>query len=447
MTFKKIALLNNAMQKSANASISAEEERVIRKLAEEEEGEISDLAKSFLNIVKQNAPASGKHQNKDDEIPEPVLPQGKPKRSNVVPMVNYDNLLQEVIENLIDAVGARHGALFVSENENFKLKAWMSRDNVTQEQIFPAAEMYLDKIDREKLIFLPQEEAENENPASLFSPPLACAPLINDKTFLGVILLSGNIYWKNMDNFSNEHLSVILNVSKQLSVSYACAQTEDNWDKTIFEAMVALAQAVEARDPYSRGHAARVSNYTQKIGELMGLKKMDLEALRDSSLLHDAGKKGLKYGILFKSGKLEQDELQLIRNHPVISEMMVSTLKSYEHLREPIRHHHELLDGSGYPDGLQGKDTTLITKILAVANLYDILLMQRPYRLRMNHTAAKKEMGNLAKAGKIDKDILQHLYSALSILREENPQEYDPENQTVSRKDAFLSLLNWKQNR
>ncbi len=447
MTFKKIVLLKNAVQKSSTSSISAEDERMIRKLAEEEEGEIADLAKSFLNIVQQGMPKSNEPKKEAVKITEPDKPQSKAKISNVVPLVNYDNLLQEIIESLIDAVGARYGALFAYEIGEYKLKAWMSRDNITREQLLSSAKLYFDKIGKEKMLFLPQESETNSNPVKIFSPPLACSPLIYANNFLGMIMLSGNIYWKHMDNFSNEHMSVILNVSRQLAASFTCAWIENNFDRTIFEAMVALAQAVEARDPYSRDHAARVSRYAQKIGELMGLKETDIEALRDASLLHDIGKKGIKYGILFKSGRLEQDELQLIRNHPVVSEMLVSPLKSYEHLRKPIRHHHELLDGGGYPDGLKGEDITIITKILAVANLYDILLMQRPYRLRMNHAAAKKEMGNLAKAGKIDKEILQHLYSAINILRKENPQEYDPANQTLSRKEAFLGLLNWKQNR
>lgn len=448
ITIKKIILLRNAVQSSATTAINEADEKVMLELARGD-GEIADLAKSFLNIIKQNESKEIQHEEK--KITPPAIPKNISKKQDVPPDAGkYDLLIKDILENLTDAVGARHGALFFFENDLYALKSWASRDKIIQEQVVADAQEYFGQIDKEKLLFLPHKSTENNDPVSIFSPPLACSPLIYNGAFLGVLFLSGNIYWKSMDNFSSEHLSIILTVSGQIAASLEHAQADANSDQALFEAMVALAQAVEARDPYSRGHAGRVSKCAQKTGELMGLMKSDIEAIRDASLLHDIGKRGIKYNILFKSGKLAPNELQAIRTHPIVGEMMVAPLKSYKHLLVPIRHHHEQLDGSGYPDGLKSKKISLITKIISVANIYDVLLMQRSYRPRMDHAEVKRQMDDLVKSGKIDKDIVQQLHHAVKMLDEDKSTKTKPDaldamrlpGKAIFNKDNFLRAIN-----
>lgn len=416
MTLKKASLLTKTVSKSALRSINEADEKVMLELAKGD-GEIADLAKSFLSIIKR----SDMKKDQADKPATEVMNASALKINAILSSQNsFGNLMHEVLENLRDAVGARHVALFSADNNRYTLKHLTSIEKTAPlEKIASSAQEYLEKIDKQKVSLLPTVSEKDDKSATIFSPPAAFSPLIHDGRFLGMLCLSGNMYWKNLDNFSGEHLSVILALSRQIAASLENANADDRPEKPLFDALVALAQAVEARDPYSRGHAQRVSKYAQKMAELMGLPETDLKTIHQASLLHDIGKIGIKYNVLFKSGRLTRDELQVIRNHPQISEVIVANLKSYANLLAPIRHHHEQIDGTGYPDGLMKDDISAVTQIVSVANLYDVLQMQRPYRARMDNIKMDKEMSYLIKLGKIDKEIVHFLYRAARYIHQE----------------------------
>jgi putative two-component system response regulator len=142
----------------------------------------------------------------------------------------------------------------------------------------------------------------------------------------------------------------------------------------------------------------------------MGLPEISIQTLRDASRMHDIGKIGIRDAVLIKPGTLNMEERDIIRNHPIIGERIVLPVKTFKHLLDPIRHHHEQLDGSGYPDGLKGEEITPITRILVVADIYDALATSRPYREAMDPDAIKKEFDQLVSTGKIDAEVVRHLY-------------------------------------
>jgi response regulator RpfG family c-di-GMP phosphodiesterase len=397
LTIKKIILLTETI-----SVIDKIDEKTMLELAKEE-GEIGELAKSFIHTLKR---VNIKEQQ-TKETKEMIYDVLK-KASEVLAVVNnYDNLIRLVLETGVDALGANQGALFSAADGRYVLKAWVGNDNVTPEQVMDAAQVYLDQMTRENKFFLIPAKEKSERLDTLLIPPLVFSPLIHNEKFLGVLCFCGNSYWNKS---SNDHIQVVLNLSHQLAVSFENAKINKNTDQTLFETLAALALAVEARDPYSRGHLSRVGKDAQKIGELMGLPEEDIKTLRDASMLHDIGKIGIRYGVLIKQGQLSAEEKYVIKNHPVIGESIVLHLKEYKHLLDPIRHHHELLDGSGYPDGLKNGEISRITSILAVADLFDTLLENRSYRSGMDFKDAKKELDYLIKAGKIDKDVVSSLY-------------------------------------
>ena len=114
-----------------------------------------------------------------------------------------------------------------------------------------------------------------------------------------------------------------------------------------------------------------------------------------------------------KEGKLSLDEREIICKHPIIGENILKPLKSFSRLLEPIRHHHELLDGSGYPDGLKGDQIPLITRVLTVADIFDALTTKRPYREALSYEEAKKELRKLVDEGKIDKKVVDTLFAMI----------------------------------
>jgi len=150
----------------------------------------------------------------------------------------------------------------------------------------------------------------------------------------------------------------------------------DESDRVIF----ALAAAVEAKDDYTEAHTERVAVTAQQLGGLMGLNEQSLDALYKGGMVHDIGKIGIPDSILQKSGPLSLDETKLMRRHPLIGEQIVSSLRTAQSLRTIIRHHHERVDGRGYPDGLAGDEIPLLARIVSVCDAFDAMVSERPYR-------------------------------------------------------------------
>src|SRR5712672_2792301 len=144
--------------------------------------------------------------------------------------------------------------------------------------------------------------------------------------------------------------------------------------------LFSLARSIEGKDPYTHGHCERLSDYSARLGEHLGLQEDQLVALRRAGVVHDVGKIAVPDAILLKPGSLTADEWKLIREHPVVGERICAPLKSFRFVLPIIRHHHEKLDGSGYPDGLRGEEIPVTARVLQIADVYDALVGARPYK-------------------------------------------------------------------
>lgn len=144
--------------------------------------------------------------------------------------------------------------------------------------------------------------------------------------------------------------------------------------------ILAFANAIDAKSPWTKGHSERVTAYALSIAKAMGLTEGDIDTLRTAALLHDIGKIGTYDVILEKPDKLTREEFALIKMHPVKGVEILRPIKVLEHVIPAIRGHHERLDGTGYPDGLRGEAIPLLAKILCVADSFDSMTADRPYR-------------------------------------------------------------------
>ncbi|MCP4113894.1 MAG: HD-GYP domain-containing protein [Desulfobacteraceae bacterium] len=176
-------------------------------------------------------------------------------------------------------------------------------------------------------------------------------------------------------------------------------QVEDGY----LQSVMAFTEAVEAKDPYTRGHCDRVAYYAEKVAREMGMPENRVKLLMLAGQLHDLGKIGVDDEVLCKAGRLTDEEFVHIARHPVIAWQILEPATFLAEVREIILAHHERFDGTGYPRGLSGDKLSVEARILAVADSYDAMTSNRPYRrhLREEH--------------------------ALSILREKKGRQFDPE--------------------
>jgi len=144
--------------------------------------------------------------------------------------------------------------------------------------------------------------------------------------------------------------------------------------------LFSLAQSIEGKDPYTHGHCERLADYSARLGEQLGLSEDQVTALRRAGIVHDVGKIAVPDAILLKPGRLTPDEWTIIREHSVVGERICAPLKSFRYVLPIIRHHHEKLDGSGYPDGLRGEAIPITARVLQIVDVYDALTTDRPYK-------------------------------------------------------------------
>jgi putative two-component system response regulator len=144
--------------------------------------------------------------------------------------------------------------------------------------------------------------------------------------------------------------------------------------------ITSLALTIEARDPYTEGHCERLAKYATALGAQVQLAPDDLAALRRGGFLHDIGKVGIPDAVLHKPAALTTSEFEEMKLHTVIGDRLCGQLRSLRRVRPIVRHHHERLNGTGYPDGLKGDDIPLLAQITGLVDVYDALTTDRPYR-------------------------------------------------------------------
>jgi putative two-component system response regulator len=166
-----------------------------------------------------------------------------------------------------------------------------------------------------------------------------------------------------------------------------------------------LARSIEGKDPYTHGHCERLSEGSARLGAHLGLAEEEITALRRAGVVHDIGKVAVPDAILLKPGKLTEDEWKLMREHSVVGERICAPLKSFRLVLPIIRHHHEKLDGSGYPDGLRGDAIPMTARILQIVDVYDALTTARPYKRAFSIADAFQTMREEVDKGWWDRHI------------------------------------------
>jgi HD-GYP domain-containing protein (c-di-GMP phosphodiesterase class II) len=222
---------------------------------------------------------------------------------------------------------------------------------------------------------------------------LVCVPIKVKKKVIGVLEAVNK---RGGEGFNKDDLSLFSSLADQVAIALDNARLYHDLEETFFETAESLAEAIEKRDPYTGGHTKRVGEYSLAIAKYLKLNRMERKWLKIASALHDIGKIGIEDRILRKPQQLNHDEFDAIKLH---SNMGADILKHIRQLKEIIpgvKYHHEKMNGKGYPEGLKGEKIPILAKIVAVADTYDAMTTDRPYRAALPRETAIKELRKCA---------------------------------------------------
>lgn len=269
---------------------------------------------------------------------------------------------------------------------------------------FPAA--LLSAADAQRLHENPQSFLADVHTAPDFLQPLRDAamtsflilPLFVDKVaFAALVSAHGSTL-----QLSPEDVQQARQVADQLAIAFSNVQLIDALEQLHWGTLTALARAIDAKSAWTAGHSERVTNLALRIGRAMGLPSEDLRIMQRGGLLHDIGKIGTPPGILDKAGRLNPEETHIMQDHVRIGVRILEPIAAFREALPIVAQHHEWFDGSGYPNHLAGEQISLHSRIFAVADVYDALTSDRPYRMGLP------------------------VHHALQMIREKSGTQFDP---------------------
>lgn len=232
--------------------------------------------------------------------------------------------------------------------------------------------------------FIPEEKIDETG-----TKAIVLVPIHTRERILGIIVL---FYGRERDELEQDDLHLVTAVAGQAAVALENASLYEDLEMSYFSTVKALARAIEVKDPYTYGHSEKVTEYSLAIARRMGVSEWELKNIKYAAALHDIGKIGIARKILDKPGTLNEEEFVHIKTHPQLGDSIIEPVAFLQEPREIILHHHERYDGKGYPDGLKEEEIPLGARILAVADSFEAMMSDRPYRKALPLEEAMKEL-------------------------------------------------------
>ncbi|MBK5091937.1 MAG: GAF domain-containing protein [Actinobacteria bacterium] len=218
---------------------------------------------------------------------------------------------------------------------------------------------------------------------------LVLVPIYSRDRVLGLMVL---LHHKDRDELEGEDLNLVAAIAAQAAVALENTSLYEDLEMSYFSTVKALARAIEVKDPYTYGHSERVTEYALAIARRLGASDPEIQNIKYAAALHDIGKIGIARKILDKPGALSEEEFVHVKTHPQLGDSIIEPVAFLKAPRSIIMHHHERYDGKGYPDGLAGEEIPLGARILAVADSFEAMMSDRPYRKALQVEEAVKEL-------------------------------------------------------
>lgn len=361
-------------------------------------GSVSELRDSLAEQQKQVAAQQAQLQEHQAEIEghkTQLEAQGEYSRKLQAELLElYRDLRAEDVPTLILRVGMRltgaENSLFVNANGNEALASFGLEDlpDVVKQGLYDYAREAAEQS--EPVV----RNDSNSLPDGSGLVNLTAMPVAVQGNLRGVILMAN----KRSGPFTEQDTEVLLSIGKHAGVAMENHRLHSALNDAYSSTIAVLADAIEAKDPYTRGHCESVALIAVQVARRLGLQGDEVEQVRYAALLHDVGKIGIPDGILLKPSRLLPEEFQMIQRHATIGSDLVSRVTSLASIAPTILHHHERFDGTGYPDGLSGEAILLASRIVGVVDAFDAMTTPRPYRNPVSTEEALAELSRCAGA-------------------------------------------------
>ncbi len=304
--------------------------------------------------------------------------------STIVSTLDRKEVLTKVLDNAIQLLSAGAGSLMLLDRDNKVLEIEVAHglpEKVIRETRIPLGEGISGKValeGRPRLLKKGIKEAESKSEkAARVIPAALSVPMMFHSRVIGVLNVKEKSDGGDFDPSDMELLKMLAN---QAAIAIENARLHKSLEDLFVNSIRALANAIEARDPYTRGHSERVTEYSVKIAQNLGMEHDTVKKIRYAALLHDIGKINIKEEILNKPGKLTDEEFRIMNRHPTLGAKIMEPVKEFRDILPIMYHHHERFGSGGYPDSISGDQIPFPARILAVADAFDAMTSDRPYR-------------------------------------------------------------------
>ncbi len=390
--------------------------------------DLVELAGRFCNQVAAAMENAKIHQSEQKKIKETLTLLEIARIMNSA--LDVDTLLSRVAQTAVQLSGIRMCTVYlrVDEENYFYLTASYSEaPGVDWETPVEEKVRWEDLGDEEAELLRQGKEIWITEPAASPFLPEGMEGMHDIRSLL-IIPLSGRgetsglvVYYctNDAEEVEDEWLSLCSAITGQAAVALENVSLYEKIERSYYNTVMALASAIEVKDPYTYGHSEKVTDFAMAIGRRMDLNQDQLRTLKYGSTLHDVGKIGISGEVLNKPGPLTDEEFAHVRSHTELGDQIMAPVEFLQEPRPIVRSHHERYDGQGFPDGLSGEDIPLMARIVSVADAFEAMLSERPYRRALPFQEAVAELVRNTDS-QFDPQVVKVL---LEVLKKEKMEE------------------------
>jgi len=334
--------------------------------------------------------------------------------------LEMETLLESVLDSALRIFGVDSGYVTLRDPDTGELsiRAWRGgSDSVRDDEALRSSMSEWVIREGRPLIFNPPRDPKEARVDEVTGASAAlCVPLVSAEGTLGAITVGSH---DTNFRFTSDDVRLLSTIANHVTIAVGNIELFSSLQDAYLSTVRSLAAAVDAKDPYTRGHSERVAAFAVLIAEEMELSPEQMIALEMAAYLHDIGKIGVREEILLKPGRLTDAEMGEMRHHPLIGANILKPVGFPWPITPIVRHHHESWDGTGYPAGLKGEEIPLLARILTVADAYEAMIADRPYRKGRTRDDAIEELERCADQqfdNRIVTAFVRHLYATEDVL-------------------------------